>query len=559
MRMIFPMLRGLGVGEGDEEKIKKMINCSLRLKGKLRNLKGKDSRGSLFSMILVSEIIRMLKLAMRTNSSSSIELESTSNNRRLNAKKMKSPPKMITEKRLVREDLMDLLKALTRKISGENPTLMKEEEFKPQISSHVNLTIEFTEESDLLKIVNFLEKLETFLNNLVEGRIPKIQENGFHVNVPKIQGKPIGEIGGIPKGRVHDGYPIFDRGEGMFKSVKKNDRKIVDSRFNPPTHKKGNPKNVLKISNRGVINPSKNVGKDLGKDLKLIQQKLEKLLNHWKDGFRMEVENLRRKGKSISLKTGGEPSILWKKRENGFKIARMDYRDHAHMRKDPIELIEHIKNIRDHGKMDEIKMTDDSLRSTEKSRRTDMKHVKSDVIEHENLRRSILEIHTVEDSSPYSEKIHLRLKDRIMNEIEKTIESMEVKGEIRNSVKKIRLKLHPPELGKLEISVVKEGRKIEIRFKVQTETVEKIIKQNVENLERKIKDLGFTLNRMIVERFDDFEIKAHHNGDNGDDERNDHSDGNSWNQGGGGERGRKQSKRDFFELLMGSDGDDEWG
>ena len=167
MRMIFPMLRGLGVGEGDEEKIKKMINCSLRLKGKLRNLKGKDSRGSLFSMILVSEIIRMLKLAMRTNSSSSIELESTSNNRRLNAKKMKSPPKMITEKRLVREDLMDLLKALTRKISGENPTLMKEEEFKPQISSHVNLTIEFTEESDLLKIVNFLEKLETFLNNLV--------------------------------------------------------------------------------------------------------------------------------------------------------------------------------------------------------------------------------------------------------------------------------------------------------------------------------------------------------------------------------------------------------
>ncbi|RKX54818.1 MAG: hypothetical protein DRP30_01245, partial [Thermotoga sp.] len=198
-------------------------------------------------------------------------------------------------------------------------------------------------------------------------------------------------------------------------------------------------------------------------------------------------------------------------------------------------------------------------RSTEKSRRTDVKHVKSDVIEHENLRRSILEIHTVEDSSPYSEKIHLRLKDRIMNEIEKTIESIEAKGEIGNSVKKIRLKLHPPELGKLEIRVVKEGRKIEIRFKVQTETVEKIIKQNVENLERKIKDLGFTLNRMIVERFDDFEIKAHHNGDNGDDERNDRSDGNSWNQGGGGERGRKQSKRDFFELLMGSDGDDEWG
>jgi len=101
-------------------------------------------------------------------------------------------------------------------------------------------------------------------------------------------------------------------------------------------------------------------------------------------------------------------------------------------------------------------------------------------------------------------KVDGEFSKEISNIIEKSIQRNQGISNVSKpqvEIQRIVVKLHPPELGELELTVVKNGKNIEINMGVSSEFVKDTIEKNLNHLDQRLKELGFNLEKL------NFEIK----------------------------------------------------
>jgi len=101
-------------------------------------------------------------------------------------------------------------------------------------------------------------------------------------------------------------------------------------------------------------------------------------------------------------------------------------------------------------------------------------------------------------------KVDGEFSREISNIIEKSIQRNQGISNVSKpqvEIQRIVVKLHPPELGELELTVVKNGKNIEINMGVSSEFVKDTIEKNLNHLDQRLKELGFNLEKL------NFEIK----------------------------------------------------
>jgi len=78
-------------------------------------------------------------------------------------------------------------------------------------------------------------------------------------------------------------------------------------------------------------------------------------------------------------------------------------------------------------------------------------------------------------------------------------------------IQKVVVKLHPPELGDMEITLVKNGKNIELRLSVISETVKDTVEKNLGHLDQRLREIGFNLEKFSLEvRTQDLKTMENH-------------------------------------------------
>lgn len=66
-------------------------------------------------------------------------------------------------------------------------------------------------------------------------------------------------------------------------------------------------------------------------------------------------------------------------------------------------------------------------------------------------------------------------------------------------IQRVIVKLHPPELGDMEITLVKNGKNIELNMNVISETAKDTVEKNLNHLDQRLKEIGFNLEKFNLE------------------------------------------------------------
>lgn len=86
------------------------------------------------------------------------------------------------------------------------------------------------------------------------------------------------------------------------------------------------------------------------------------------------------------------------------------------------------------------------------------------------------------------------LKDKIVNTVEDSIKFMVAEGENRVSIK-----LHPPELGKVQVELVMKDNQVNARINTENVAVKEVILTNLDQLKSNIENAGISVNKFDVE------------------------------------------------------------
>ncbi len=86
------------------------------------------------------------------------------------------------------------------------------------------------------------------------------------------------------------------------------------------------------------------------------------------------------------------------------------------------------------------------------------------------------------------------IKDKIVNSVENSIKFL-----ISNNDNKVLIKLHPPELGKIQIELVVKDNNVEAKINTENHHVREVILSNLDQLKSNLNNSGFQISKFNVE------------------------------------------------------------
>jgi len=86
------------------------------------------------------------------------------------------------------------------------------------------------------------------------------------------------------------------------------------------------------------------------------------------------------------------------------------------------------------------------------------------------------------------------IKDKILNSVENSIKFL-----INNNDNKVSIKLHPPELGKIQIELVIKNNNVDAKINTENHHVREVILSNLDQLKSNLNNSGFQISKFNVE------------------------------------------------------------
>jgi len=116
-------------------------------------------------------------------------------------------------------------------------------------------------------------------------------------------------------------------------------------------------------------------------------------------------------------------------------------------------------------------------------------------------------------------------------------------------IQRVIIKLHPPHLGELELTVVKNGKNIEINMGVASEIVKDTLEKNLTHLDQRLRELGFNLEKLNFEvkeqslraSENQSEDNQNHNKNYQENQQQNHENRREYNE---------QNRKEFFEEIF---------